>query len=412
MKIEKIENKQLNQTIFKIAVKQSSAPKFIESKKDDWVFYGEDNLFPDYLISLLQGSATHNAIVMNKVNLILGEGFKAFGLNVEDTAKIQKFINNPYGTEDLNKILKKCIFDYVVFGGFALEIIYSNDKKSIAQIEHIDFSTIRSGKINPQTGNVDYYYVSPNWNRRYVKDNEPKRLQAYNPDEIDESNQLLYVKPYFPGNTYYPLPSYIGAVKYIDVDVNTSEFHLNNIKNGMAPSMVVNFKSIPTEEEQYYIKQQLERELGGPSNAGTFICMFSPDKDSAPEFIPVQLNNADQLYTVLNQLAVQNIITGHQVTSPMLFGIKTEGQLGGNQELITAFNLYNTNVIKPAQMIFEEVFNNLALVNNIKADFKLNTKLPVAYSLSESVLLNILTQDELRTLIGYQPLNNINNNAN
>lgn len=407
MEIKRVDIPKNGQIFFVANIKHSAQPIFKESKRDEWVLYGEDNLYPNYLLQLLQKSATHNAIIQNKINLVYGDGLKAMGLNTEDNARISDFIKNKFSDENLNEILRKCIFDYCVFGGYALEVIYSKDKQSIAQIEHIDFSTVRSGKKNEQ-GEVEAYYLSPNWERRFIRLNPPIRIDAYNEKKPSEK-QLVYVKPYFSGNSYYPLPSYIGAINYIDVDVQTGIFHLNNIKNGMSPSMIVNFPSVPTKEEQDEIKASLEREMASPENAGTFVCMFSPDKESMPTFEPVQLSDADKLYTVLNELAVQNIITGHGVTSPLLFGIKTAGQLGGNQELITAFNIYNNNVIKPAQKELVKPFNKIAAYNNLKTDFELNTAVPLAYSFGESVLTQVLTTDELRDIIGYKPLTQTDN---
>jgi hypothetical protein len=405
MEINKVEIPENKQTIFIANVKQSKQPLLLENKRDEWVWYGDDNLYPEYLLELLRGSATHNAIVQNKINLIYGEGLKALGLNTADTARISEFIKNKFSDENLNEILHKCIFDFVVFGGFALEVIYSNDGTKISQVEHVDFSTIRSGKKNEE-GVVESYYISPSWERRYIVKNKPIRIDAYN-EGVKSEKQLLYVKPYFAGNSYYPLPSYVGAINYIYVDVQTSIFHLNNIKNGMSPSMIVNFPYMPTKEEQDEIKGRLEENMAGNRNAGIWVCMFSTDKDSAPTFTPVQLSDADKLYTTLNELAVQNIITGHGVTSPMLFGIKTAGQIGGNQELITAFNIYNNNVIKPAQAEIVKAFNKIAAYNNLNAEFELSTKAPLAYSFSESVLTQILSKDELREIIGYKPLNEV-----
>ena len=54
----------------------SNAPQYIERiTRAGYIAYGEDNLYPDYLISLMNRSAKHNAILKRKSMMIGGNGW-------------------------------------------------------------------------------------------------------------------------------------------------------------------------------------------------------------------------------------------------------------------------------------------------------------------------------------------------
>ena len=88
-------------------------PEFREVKGKDWVSYGRDNLYPDYLISLFERSSTNNAIITGKVNYVLGEGWRGNkkGLSIESEAKINDFINN-INEGNLKRAIRKGSFRF------------------------------------------------------------------------------------------------------------------------------------------------------------------------------------------------------------------------------------------------------------------------------------------------------------
>jgi hypothetical protein len=89
------------------------------------------------------------------------------------------------------------------------------------------------------------------------------------------------------------------------------------------------------------------------------------DKDQAPVITPIPQNGADGYYTTVNDMVTQKILTGHRITSPMLLGIKTEGQLGGRQELLDAYAHFLTTVIYPMQSDILKTFEMLFAVNGV-----------------------------------------------
>ncbi len=313
-------------------------PEFKEVRGKDWVLFGEKNMFPEKLIDLLNTSAIHGTAIQAKLDAVIGEGIVEIG----DT------IVNPNG-ETLNDIYEKISYDYLTFGGYALNVIWNRAGDSIVEIYHLPFNKVRSGKIN-EDDRVDDYYFSSNWAnvRKYV----PKPYPAYNTTDNkgDNASQIFYYYDYSPASDVYPLPSYMGAVNDIELDARISRFHNANISNGMSPSIFVNLPNgTPTPEEQKTIYRGIVDSFTGENNAGRVFLSFSDGTENAPQVQTVPSAN-DDYYVVLEERISSRILTAHRITSPLLIGIRDGGGLGNNaQEIETAFTHFMSTVIEPIQ---------------------------------------------------------------
>lgn len=397
--------------LINLAMSKIKLPDYAETHWNNkpWVRYGVDNQFPVFLQELANKSALHNAIISSKVDYSYANGLDT--KNVYNEAKTADFstllfINHPNPYEDLNSIYRKCLYDYTLYGGFCLNVIWAKDRDNISEIYHIDFSKVRAGKKDEREQVKTYYYCE-DWSntRKYGY----KEVDAYNPNH-KKGSQLLYVKEYRPGTFYYPLPSYVGALNYISIDCEISNFHLAHIINGMTPNMMISFcNGIPTEEERRRIKQQFVDEFTGSDNAGKFFVTFSEDKERVPQLTTISADNLDEQFIQLQATVLQNILSGHKVVSPMLVGIKTEGQLGGNTELETSFEIFNNTVIKPIQKEVTGALNRL-LSHTLHwngTEVIPTDATPVSFTWSENILSQILTPDEMRERIGIDKKDNI-----
>ena len=333
-----------------IKLKEYQERSYAEApSKDGYVQYGDDNLFPQYLIDLYKSSATHNALCTSIAYMIFGDGVQADTLDAR--LKIQE-----WGLDD--EVRKACL-DLKIQGGFALEVVYSIDRTTISKVRHCPFENIRSAEVD-EDENVQFYYYSKDWSDKRC---EPEVVRAFDPeDAVEYPVQILYVKPFSPGSYYYPKPDYIGSIDYIELDKEIGKYHINNIKNGMAPSFHLAFKNgTPSQEERRKIRNDVERQLAGATNAGKFIMTFSDQPDRKPDFEPFPLSDADKQYQFLSEEVVAKIMVGHRVTSPMMFGVMAPGKLGGGMELKTAEEIFSEDVIAPYQMVvtrtLEAIFN-------------------------------------------------------
>ena len=312
-----------------------------------FVNYGDDNLFPQYLIDLYKSSATHNALCTSIAYMIFGDGVQADTL--EARLKIEE-----WGLQD--EVRKACL-DLKIQGGFALEVVYSIDRSTIAKVRHCPFENIRSAEVD-ENEKVNFFYYSKDW---ADKSCEPEVVRAFDPsDSVDYPVQILYIKPFSPGSYYYPKPDYIGSIDYIELDKEIGKYHINNIKNGLAPSFTIHFKNgVPAQEERLRIRNDIERQLAGATNAGKFIVTYSDSPDRKPDFEPFPLSDADKQYQFLSTEVSDKIMVGHRVVSSAMFGVKTAGQLGNTQELEIASELFDRQVIKPYQRIVKNALESI-----------------------------------------------------
>jgi len=326
----------------------SYVPKsYREGTQGDWVNYGDDNLYPQYLVDLYHASPTHNALCTTIAMMIFGEGFEPADLNAKLLA----------AQWDLDSELRKCAIDLKIQNGFALEVNWSLDRSTIANISHLPFENVRSGFCD-ENEIVDWYYYSRDWLDKRL---EPTPIARFNPDTKNEyPTQILYMKPFSVGSYYYPKPDYIGAINYIELEKEISVFHINNIKNGLSPSFAIHFKNgIPSDEERRMIRRDIENQAAGAQNAGKFWMTFSDEPDRAPTIEPFALSDADKQYQFLSEETTAKIMIGHRVTNPQMFGVMVAGKLGGGSEMEASAELFDQQVVQPFRMILEDAVETL-----------------------------------------------------
>ena len=342
-----------------------NTPVYRESKAD-WIPYGDNNLYNEFLVDLLNTSSKHNSLVKKKVNMAVGDGF------VETEAN-REYLANVNGKEDLNDIVFKCGYDLMTYGGYCYAITWSKDKKTIARHSYVSFGKVREAKAleddsemaNKQAEGVKFYYLSADWTNPKKEKNKPKLIQGFDDRFKDEVTQLVYVTEYRPGCDYYTYPDYISSVDWIELDKEIANFHINSVKNGFTPSMIISFKGgIPTDEEMKKFNKKIQKEYAGTDNASRVFLTFSESGDTAPEFIPVNLNASDERFLQLEEQIQQNIVIAHGAT-PIVAGIAIAGKLGSSDEILEAEDVFQANVIDAKQTLIERSFNKIAKINGL-----------------------------------------------
>ena len=393
------------ENLININLEYSTAPQIQEARGKNWIEYGTDdykNLYPNFIIDLYYSSGTHSAIINATAQMIAGQDITAKETDtVELNAKLENFFKNANSKETLHEVIKKCAFDFKLQGGFALNVIYSKSGQ-VAELYHVPVERLRVGLPN-ELGRVDKYYICADWSN--IRRNKPQEVAAFNPLDRTTPSQILYTGLYSPNMEMYYTPDYSSACNWALIDQKVSEYHLGNIERGFSGSYFINMNNgVPTAEERLQIERSIEKKFTGSGNAGKFVLSFSDSKDRAAEITPIDVSNADKQYLALQELLVQNIMTGHRVTSPMLLGVKTEGQLGGRDELMQAFEIYQNTVVKPYQEHILKTLEKILLVNDIQADLQITQSSPIMTTFTVEDMRNVMTKDEIREKLGLEPL--------
>lgn len=378
---------------------EHKTPDFREKKGFEYVRYGEENNYPDYLVYLYNRSSIHNSIVNGKTRFILGQGWTL--ANASADTPLSDFLKRINAIDTIDELTYKCILDRIIFGGYAVRINWMAGK--ISSIYHQPFQTIRTNTQQSE------YLVSNEWTR----DQSTKatfKSSAKLPDDVSfykpfnpnlrEGTQILYVTDYRPQVKIYPLPEYVACNSYIETDIEISNFHLNNIKTGFAAgTMVTFFNGKPAPEEKKELERDLKSKVSGTDNAGEILINFAEVNETPPEISPLRSNELDKQYEQLGKDTTQNIFIGHGVTSPMLFGVKSEGQLGGRSELDIAWQLFSLNYVEPRRRQFENEFNYLLQFTNATNRIELKPLKGLNIEITEDLLTANLDKAELRDLI-------------
>jgi hypothetical protein len=380
---------------------EHKVPVMLENRSGKYITYGFANEYPYYLLDNYRRSSKHNAIVNGKVNYIMGGGWQAGdNLTVEQEARFIKFFDGLSSTEDLNDITEKLVLDLELFNGFAVAVTWSK-LGTIAKMEHVPFEKIRVDKEEKMFQVADWY--NDDMMQLFPKVGDIEKIPAFDP-ENRLGKQLFYYRVYAAGVKHYPLPEYIGGNAWIEADVQVANFHNNNLRNNFWGGYLINFNNgIPTPEEQGDIERQIKRKFSGTDNAGRFVVTFNDDAAKAPTLEPLTPSDMDKQFEILNKAIQQEIFIAHRVTNPMLFGVKTEGQLGGRNELVEAYELFKATYVNDRVRKVERMINYLGSFNGVEG-MELIPVEPITERLSEQALLQIMTQDELREKAGLQPL--------
>ena len=394
--------------ILSINLETSTAPIVQEVRGRDYIEYGTEdwrNLYPQFLIDLYYNSSTHAAIINATAELIAAEDLvcEEDDTNLESYVKLKKFLRHANSNESLHQVIKKVAFDFKLQGAYALHIVWNRERTEIAELYHVPVERVRAGRPNAM-GKVDTYFISADWAN--TRTNKPYPINAFNVNDRTSGSQLLYTGAYSPNMDCYHTPDYLAANNWCLVDQRVAEFQLSNINSGFSSSFMISFANgIPTQEERRQIEQSLTEKFTGAENAGKFILTFSDDKTRTPEITPITPSDLDKQFLALQELLVQNILTGHRVTSPMLMGIKSDTGLGSNvDELNAAGNFYLNTVVKPFQLHILNTLQTIFSVNNMDLPVQFVQLKPITVEFTSEDLKGVMTEDEIREEVGLKPL--------
>ena len=360
---------------------QAQQPKFRELKSKGWVEFGEKNDYPNYLLSLFNESPKHGAIVKGKCNYIYGKGFEQPG--------------QANGKDTWNDVMKKAIKDDELYRGYYLQCIWNRAKK-LSEVYHLEFHKVRVSK------DLQTFFVKNDWADFKEK---PREYKAFNVND-PVGSQILYIKEYNPSSEVYPYPSYFQALNMIESDIEVSRHILGNAKQGWVGSKLVNLNNGDPigEENKGEVERGLLKKFTGDEGKRVVI-MFNKSKENSAEILDLgttMLTKED--FTNVNNLITQEIFASHQITSPVLFGIKSDGQLGARNEIRDAYQIFSNTYVSGRQQELEEIFTYLRNLKGEAGEFKIQPVEPLNFEFSEAIMAANLTQDEIRELMGKEPL--------
>ena len=343
-------------------------PQFEEVQGKNWISYGSDDCYGDYLESLYLGSSIHSAIVNGVGAMIYGKGLDAVERddsdgNKEQWLRLQSLLN----TSD-DDLLKKLALDLKLYGQCYVNTIWNKARTSVAQMKHLPVHTMRAG-IADSEGKIHEWYYKSSWNKANDRVT-PNVLKSFSSEDRTNASTVLQIKRYSPSFHYYGLPDSQGSNGYVELDIQVQSFHLNNISNSLMPSMMLSFSNgIPTDQERADIERKVYEKFSGSNNAGKLLITFNDGPDTAPKIEPIVSNGSDDMYTYLSGEITNKVLTGHRITSPLLFGVSGNSNWGSNSdELNDSYSLFHNTVVEEFQDILIKGLSPVFVANSINLD--------------------------------------------
>jgi ribosomal protein S25 len=368
---------------------EAKQPEYREKRKEGYMEYGEKNDYPLYLVELFNKSAKHNAIVRNKVHYICGNGWTGN----------EQFIEKPNRSENLNDLTRKISMDLELFGGAYIEVIWGLGK--VAEMWHIDYTKIRTNKDNTQ------FWYKENW--KDYKEKTEFVYPAFNP-KVQEGKQIIYLKEYRPNIGVYSLPVYFGALNYIESDIEVSKHVLGNAKTGFSASKLITLPDgTPSREEQNEIHRKFKNTYTG-SDGVKYMLSFVNDASRKP--IVDDLGQSDltkEDFGRVDELIQTNIFSGHQVTTPSIFGIAVAGKLGTRTEMRDGYEIFKNTYVNGKQQFLESFINTMAGYFGYSEEMRIIPSEPIGIEFSEATIKELAPKEWILEKIGidmskYQPV--------
>jgi DNA-binding MarR family transcriptional regulator len=369
---------------------EAKQPEYREKKKEGYMEYGDRNDYPNYLVELFNKSAKHNAIVRNKVHYICGNGWTGN----------DEFIEKPNRSENLNDLTRKISLDLELFGGAYIEVIWGLGK--VAEMWHIDYTNIRTNKDNTQ------FWYREDW-KLYKREKDKEYIYpAFNP-KVPNGKQIIYLKEYRPNIGVYSLPVYFGALNYIESDVEVSKHVLGNAKTGFSASKLITLPDgQPSREEMNEIHKKFKNTYTGADGV-KYMLSFVNDASRKP--IVDDLGQSDltkEDFSRVDELIQTNIFSGHQVTTPSIFGIAVAGKLGTRTEMRDGYEIFKNTYVNGKQMFLESFINDMANYFGYTEEMKIIPTEPIGIEFSEATIKELAPKEWILEKMGidmtkYQP---------
>ena len=304
----------------------------------EWVYWGNDNLWPMHSIDLYNYSATLRSALNSIRDAVIGKD-----MLINNQSANLVLANSMDSVYD---VFKKVVTDYVIHNGFSLNTILRRDKEGIAEFYHIDISKLRSGKAD-NMDRVHEYYFSNDWMN--VRKFKPVEIPAFDLSN-DTPSQVYFYKNYQPSKFYYPVNEWIAARYAAEIDVEIKNYHLNNLRNGYVSGTVFSMNNgVPSEEERDMVYRHLEERYTSTNNAGKLIVTFSEDKEHEPTVTPITNAASADMFIQVSDMVQQTILTATRISNPTLLGIKTVQGLGSKDEMRDAYEHFLQTLVVPIQ---------------------------------------------------------------
>jgi len=304
-----------------------------------------DNLFSNYLNSLYNNSPTHQCIIDDLAQQIVG-----LGLTCEDKekdAKLQEFFKK--------KNLLSIASGLLVQESISLEI-RRNPLMEIKAVENINVAHFRVVEL--EDGYPCRFSYKEDWNPKSpIYNYKNTYINSYN---NEDAKSLLYYYDSGTFNTPYGRPKYLSAADAIELEIAIYMMHNHGAQNGMFPSMIISKETSGDAEIDKQDSVETQHQTTGAANAGKVITTFYRQGGNAPTFSTPNLTGIDKIYENQYETAEIGILKAHRIPSANLIsGLNSKGSgfTSETEELVFATERMMEKIVIPRREQILEILS-------------------------------------------------------
>lgn len=338
-------------------------PTISEKRADEYVQYGNNNNYYDFLIEAYKNSTTNNAVINGIIRLIYGKGLTALDASKKPNEYAQ--FMTIFAPDEVRKICS----DLKMLGQCAMQVLYKN--KRVVKIVHTPIQLLCPEKCDKE-GEINNYWYSDNWSN--IREYKPVSIPVFG---SGSDREIMVIKPYSVGMKYFANVDYQGGLPYATLEEEISDYLINETQNSFSGTKVVNVNSGKyTEIQQKEISEKITAKLTG-AKGKKVIVSFNDNIEASTTVEDISLNDAPKHYEYLATESRDKLLLSHNVTSPLLFGIITgTGFSSNSDELKSSLLIFDNLVIRNFQDLLIDSFDRILAVNEISLKLYFKTLNP------------------------------------
>lgn len=322
---------------------ETSIPSNVEGEGlKNYITWGKDNMYPQYLYGLFNDVSTLKTIIMGTADYVCGD-------NIICSKKGFEIEINKKG-DTMRELVNLLARDWLIYGGYSFQVV-RNRIGEVAELYYVDFRCLRSSKKN------DLFYYSEEYGKKYARTSKVIVYPKFVAEAKDVPTSIVYVSN--DKSKTYPTPRYSGAIRACEIEKQIDEYHLSSLENGFYGSYIFNFNNgVPDDDQKAEIEKNVTEKFAGASNSGRILLNFANGVQNALKVEKLDTVDFGAKYESTAKRSREQIFVAFQAT-PIIFGLQKENNGFSQDEYLQAFALYNRTVVKPIQKTIIDCFKKV-----------------------------------------------------
>ena len=329
------------------------------SRGYSWVFFGDNNLYPQILNQLYISAPMHQSCCNFKKYSLIGNGYEwenYKNLGVSDKIAIKQFET----MSALKRSAPQIALDYIKHGRAIVLLRYSKEHDKYTHFKVVDPENIRNNHVSIFTDRPTKYFYSRDWTRSAAQiEFKPYALDCY--DEW----QVLEIRNEVGGFKAYGFPDWASSANWQKVGADIALLHKSAIENGIQPSVIYKYPYIMSPDERSQWEEGMRRNAKGAKNYGRAMKVEAQGKDMLPEVDIVSTTDNHALFEQTSKEYKEEVAISHNL-NPALMGVRIAGSLGATEEIEFSAEQFKKLWVNDNREVIEDFLNQIAQICGVK----------------------------------------------